>query len=92
MLAVLTATALSPWLVNLAQNFRSHLVGHDSAAVREYYDLSPISGLLTNWSMLLMTALAVVGLVLAIRRRQWLLVLAALCVGAPGFVVKPIPV
>jgi hypothetical protein len=77
-LAVLTATALSPWLVNLAQNFRSHLVGRDSAAVRAYYDLSPISGLLTQWSMLLMLALAVVGLILAIRRRVWLLVLAAL--------------
>ncbi len=77
-LALLTVTALSPWLVNLAQNFRSHLVGRDSATLRQYYDLSPISSLLTHWSMLLMLVLAIVGLALALQRRQWLVALAGL--------------
>jgi hypothetical protein len=77
-LALLTVTALSPWLVNLAQNFRSHLIGRDSTTLQKYYDLAPISGLLTHWSMLLMLVLAIVGLSVALQRRQWLVLLAGL--------------
>jgi hypothetical protein len=78
MLALLTVAALSPWLVNLAQNFRSHLVGRDSAELQQYYDLAPIRSLLTHWSMLLMLVLAIVGLALALQKRLWPVALAGL--------------
>ena len=77
-LALLALGALSPWLVNLAQNFRSHLVGRNLDTARDYYDLGSMVGwgLLTDWTMQLMLALAMVGLVLAVRARQWALLLA----------------
>jgi hypothetical protein len=76
LLALLTLGALSPWLVNLAQNFRSHLVGRNTDAARDYYDLGSLWGLLTNWTLLLMLALGIVGLLLAVRARQWVLLVA----------------
>ncbi|MEO5952155.1 MAG: hypothetical protein ABIQ44_06735, partial [Chloroflexia bacterium] len=37
-LGLLTLAALSPWLLNLSQNFHSHLVGRSSDESRLYYD------------------------------------------------------
>jgi hypothetical protein len=77
-LALLAVGALSPWLVNLAQNFRSHLVGRNTEAARDYYDLGSLWGLLTDWRMLVLLVLAGLGLIFAWRARKWVLVLAAL--------------
>ena len=77
LLALLSLAALSPWLVNLAQNFRTHLVGRDTPGKQEYYNLTDLGGLLSHWSIWFMAALSLVGVYFAFRNRKWLLLLAA---------------
>lgn len=69
LLTFLVLAALSPWLLNLAQNFRSHLVGRDESVTRAYYSLTDMSGLLAHPTMLAMYALSVIGLMAAIKER-----------------------
>jgi hypothetical protein len=76
--AVLSLAALSPWLVNLLQNFRSHLAGRSGPAPPAYYDLSPLKDLLLHPTMWALYLLGALGLILAIRRRVWPLLLIAL--------------
>ena len=75
--AVLCLAALSPWLVNLLQNFRSHLSGRGGPAPADYYDLLPLKALLLHPTMWALYILGAFGLLLAIRRRVWPLALVA---------------
>jgi hypothetical protein len=75
--ALLCLAALSPWLVNLLQNFRSHLSGRGGPAPADYYDLLPLKALLLHPTMWALYTLGAFGLLLAIRRRVWPLVLVA---------------
>ncbi len=77
LLALLTLAALSPWLLNLAQNFHSHLVGRDNPETRQYYDLGNISSLVTHPTMWALYITGLLGLLLAIRQRVWPLLLVA---------------
>jgi hypothetical protein len=71
LLAVLTLAALSPWLLNLVGNFRSHLVGRDTEESRQYYNLADLAGFYDHPTMLALYILGAAGLVLAIRQRVW---------------------
>jgi hypothetical protein len=77
LVGVLCLAALSPWLVNMTQNFRSHLVGRDTPTSAEYYDLSPLKDLFLHPTMIALYILGALGLLLAIKRRIWPLMLVA---------------
>jgi hypothetical protein len=86
---LLTMAALSPWLVNLAQNFRTHLVGRNDADLVNYYDIGPLMPLLTQPVMWLLYVLALVGVLAAIRDRRWILLLPAITWGILGLWSHP---
>jgi hypothetical protein len=75
---VLLAAAISPWLLNLYSNFRVHLVGRSEPETRAYYAVGDLWPLLGQPVFIVICALAVLGLVLAWRRRAWVLWLVAL--------------
>lgn len=87
--AALTLAALSPWLINLSQNFHSHLVGKDNPNLPQYYELGALTDLLFQPQMLLLFGLAAVGLVLVIMRRAWALFLLALTFALVGLWSNP---
>ena len=60
LVAVLTVAALSPWLVNLWQNFGARFVGTSSPVAEGYYSLQNMGllGLLTHPSLVLMLVLS----------------------------------
>lgn len=62
----LSLAALSPWLINLAQNFSTHFVNRNSPVTSPYYDLSNTLGtdLLSHFSIPLMLALSGLGLMI----------------------------
>ncbi len=72
LVTVLTVAALSPWLVNLSQNFTTRFVGRDTPTASEYYSLKPLwdAGLLMHLSLVLMLALTLVGAVIWVRERR----------------------
>lgn len=79
LLGVLSLAALSPWLLNLSQNFHSHLVGRDTEASRLYYNPADMLGFVQHPTMLVLYILAFIGLVLILAFRQpvWPLLLVA---------------
>ena len=77
-LVVLLLAALSPWLLNLYNNFRVHLVGRADAETGAYYSVDSLWPLLGQPSFLFVSGLAVAGLAVAWRRRAWILWIAAL--------------
>jgi hypothetical protein len=77
LLVLLIVAALSPWLINLAGNFHSHLVGRDTEASRQYYNLDDMAGFIDHPTMWALYILGAVGLVLAAKRRVWPLLLIA---------------
>jgi hypothetical protein len=80
LVAVLTVAALSPWLVNLWQNFGSRFVGKNSPVAEGYYSLDNMGllPLLGHPSVPLMLLLSLGGIVWAARRRDPLPLLPAL--------------
>lgn len=74
-LGLLTIAALSPWLLNLSQNFHSHLVGRTSDESALYYDISNMEGFIKHPTMLTLYVLGLIGLILAFKQRTWSLVL-----------------
>lgn len=81
-LAGLTLAALSPWLVNLAQNFGTRFVGKsgEGGVGEGYYSLQSmgLDPLLAHPSMPIMFALALGGLVWAVKRKDPLPLLPAI--------------
>jgi hypothetical protein len=77
-LVALLLAALSPWLLNLYNNFRVHLVGRTDAETGAYYSVDNLWPLLGRPSFLLVCGLAVVGLAVAWRRRAGILWIVAL--------------
>jgi hypothetical protein len=71
--ALVLAAAVSPWLVNLYGNFRTHLVGRTDEETRAYYAVGDLWPLLGQPAFLLVSVLALAGLVLAWRQRVWAL-------------------
>jgi hypothetical protein len=76
-LTALTAAAVSPWLVNLYNNFRVHLVGRTEAETQAYYSLNDLWPLLGQPTFLVVCLLALVGLALSWRRAWALWLIAA---------------
>lgn len=83
LVAVLTLAALSPWLVNLRQNFTTHLVNKVSSDTAGYYDFQGMLGpdVLNHPSLPIIFVLALAGLVVLARRRDVLLLGCVLALG-----------
>jgi hypothetical protein len=77
LLVLLTVAALSPWLLNLAGNFHSHLVGRDTESSRQYYDPGDMTGFINHPTIWVLYLLGAVGLMLAVRQRVWPLLLVS---------------
>ncbi len=77
--AALSLIIFLPWLLNLLHNFTRNLVGKASSLQSDYYSFERLGpDILDHPSIPIMFALAVVGLVVTLRRRNFLPIMPAL--------------
>ncbi len=90
LVAVLSLIVFFPWLLNLLQNFTVHWVGKAASTQGDYYSFERLGpDILDHPSIPIMVALAVVGLVVTLKRRNFLPILPAVAWGLLGLWSNP---